>query len=158
MDRLQRFWNNINKLSDSGCWEWIGTLRNGYGRIYWIDRVATAHRISWIIHNGEIPTGKFVCHHCDNRKCMNPEHLFLGTFSDNMQDMWNKHRHPIPKGRSSETMQGERNINAKLTRNEVLDIRTLVESGVSQHKIANWFDINFPAIWKIVHYKTWKYV
>lgn len=160
IDKVDRFWSKVNVGSSNPeeCWNWVGTTRNGYGRTYWNGKIDSVHRISWRLFHGEIPDGLFVCHHCDNRACVNPSHLFLGTFSDNMQDMWNKHRHPLPKGMPSELMRGELNNHAKLTKNEVLDIRTIASLGVSQHKIARWFHVDSPAIWKIVHRKTWVHV
>lgn len=89
-----RFWSKVRKGSPSECWEWtrsIGT--GGYGK-FGIDGVIEgAHRMAWTITNGPIPEGLFVCHSCDNRKCCNPAHLWLGTIQDNLRDMVQKRRH-----------------------------------------------------------------
>lgn len=96
----ERFWDKVSK--SDGCWEWMGYLNpKGYGvlagdrkgrnapkKMYYL-----AHRLSWEIANGAIPDGKCICHHCDNRKCVRPEHLFLGTRADNTLDMIAKGRH-----------------------------------------------------------------
>lgn len=90
-----RFWKFVSKQS-SGCWEWIGCLSTkGYGKIAaGRDRygVREAHRVSWEIHNGKIPDGKWVLHRCDNPPCVNPEHLWLGTARENVRDCVSKGR------------------------------------------------------------------
>jgi hypothetical protein len=90
-----RFWPNVQKTS--GCWNWIGAEQSkgrGYGTIGKDGKTLRAHRVSWEMHNGPIPEGLIVCHKCDNPKCVRPEHLFLGTHSDNVADK-------VAKGRQS---------------------------------------------------------
>lgn len=90
---LDRFWSQVGK--GDCCWVWTGaTNREGYGRFYACRDSFLAHRVAWSITKGDVPQDKLVCHHCDNPKCVNPEHLFLGTNHDNMQDMTAKGRHP----------------------------------------------------------------
>ena len=100
-----------------------------------------------------------ICHHCDNPKCCNPKHLFLGTHSENMKDMWDKNRHPTDNmGRPSETMLGMNNPNVKLSGKDVLTIRKRYDNGCSQSELASLYNIGRPAIWKIIHRKTWRHI
>jgi len=90
-----RFWPNVEKRP-SGCWFWTGARKHtGYGQIWVVNSAKTAHRISWILHNGPIPTGLCVLHKCDNPPCVNPDHLFLGTRADNNLDCVAKGRNVI---------------------------------------------------------------
>jgi hypothetical protein len=92
LSMTERFWAYVQKTAS--CWVWTGTQSdNGYGRIWGKGRHIKAHRFSWELHNGPIPEGMHVCHKCDTPACVNPEHLFLGTASDNMRDMVAKGRH-----------------------------------------------------------------
>jgi hypothetical protein len=90
----ERFWAKVNKKETNECWEWTGaTNSRGYGSLVASTTKWLAHRYSYTISKGEIPTGLLVMHSCDNRKCVNPEHLSPGTHSDNMLDCANKGRH-----------------------------------------------------------------
>lgn len=93
--KKEKFWEKVDKRSVNECWNFKGSIssRNGYGR-FCIEsgKTVNAQRVSWTIFFGEIPNGMFICHHCDNRKCVNPKHLFLGTRQDNINDMMLKKR------------------------------------------------------------------
>jgi hypothetical protein len=81
----------------NGCWKWIGsTMPNGYGRMQFRGVVRYAHRVSYELFKCDIPDGMMVCHTCDVRNCVNPEHLFVGTAQDNVRDAWRKGRLPLP--------------------------------------------------------------
>ena len=90
----ERFWSYVNK--GDGCWEWTASRSGkGYGVFFHLGfsgRRTSAHRFSWELHNGPVPAGLHVLHHCDNPSCVRPDHLWLGTQSDNSKDMWNKGR------------------------------------------------------------------
>lgn len=120
-DRLaEYFWARVHK-TDS-CWLWTKALDvGGYGFAYVNGRKhgQQAHRVSWEMHFGEIPSGLHVCHHCDVRNCVRPDHLFLGTDLTNARDRERKGRGVLVKGITN----GERNLNAKLTAQIVLRLR-----------------------------------
>lgn len=159
----ERFWENVRKQMD-GCWEWVGSKRgNGYGRFYVNGQSYGAHRVSFTITNGPIPSGMFALHHCDVRNCVNPHHLFLGTQTDNVKDMVQKHRQPKGETHGSRTSpgrlpRGERHHKAKVTERDVRDIRKEYGKGVSQRRLGREYGLAHCSIGSIVRGEFWKHV
>ena len=144
----QRFWMKVDKREPDECWEWLaGTTGEWYGVFNRGDspRVEAAHRFSWEIHNGPIPKGMCVLHHCDNPICVNPRHLFLGTQTDNNHDRDQKERQA----------RGARAGSSKLTKKKVCRVRRLLKEGWSQSKIARLMGVSQVTIHSIDAGKTW---
>lgn len=92
-DPLKRFSDQVIPEPNSGCWLWLGTeSRHGYGQLRLNGSWTLAHRLSYLLHVGPIPEGKFILHHCDNRICVNPEHLYAGSALENVRDMISRGR------------------------------------------------------------------
>lgn len=123
---------------DTPCWEWQGSkVTGGYGNLTFRCESMYAHRASWVVHKGPIPTDLKICHHCDNRPCINPDHLFVGTQAINLQDMHDKGR-------------GNHRNAALLTNEQVIDIKQLLRSGrYSQYYIADLFNVSRSTILNI---------
>jgi hypothetical protein len=156
MSRTARFWELVAK--GDGCWEWQGYC-DRYGMFTWNGKLRKAHRISWELHNGPIPPGMEVCHHCDNKVCVRPDHLFVGTRSDNMRDLSRKGLHPMqsdtPHYRSS---IGEGHGMARLTVADVKEIRAL-KGQKTQREIAQQFGISRQHVSEIHrHIRVWLFV
>ena len=134
----------------TGCWVWGGSDRSkGYGRVRHEGRYIAAHRGSYIVYRGEIPEGMLVCHSCDNRICINPKHLFLGTYKDNMQDM-------VRKGRGRD-QTGERSSTSKLTEIKVKVIRS-AHPLINGNALANIFNVDPSTICDIRKRRSWKHI
>lgn len=164
---LARFQSKIIIEPNSYCWLWEGTLRNnGYAefamrtghvrrRCGW--QIVYAHRVAYQHFVGPIPEGMFVCHKCDVRACVNPEHLFVGTHADNMRDMCAKGRaghHTAPDKKARGTTNGS----AKLTDSDVREIRRRRAAGQSLRSIGRAFGVSHKTVGLIVTGRAWKHV
>jgi hypothetical protein len=160
---LARFWAKVEKTAT--CWLWNGPLNqtNGYGVITAERQHVLAHRFSWEAHYGPIPSGLNVCHHCDVRHCVRPDHLFLGTQAENVADMVRKGRHT--KGEYSsfrlnpDRIRGQRNPRAKLTDDQVNEIRRrYAAGGVTQQQLADEFGVNRRWVGEITLRHRWQHL
>lgn len=155
MPTAERLYSKVVK-TNSGCWEWQGATKNGYGhtivgsRKDGSRRTISTHRLSYMISNGAIPDGYEVCHKCDNRRCVNPHHLFLGTRQDNVDDRERKGRNNPPKG--------EANGRTKLATADVLQIREKRMRGVSFGKLAVEYGVCKKTIQDAVSGKNWAHL
>lgn len=153
-NNIDRFYNKIKKSKDNDCWIWTGWIMKnslGYGGFYYKEKDTTAHRASYMIHKGDVPNGMCVCHTCDNPKCVNPDHLWLGTYQDNMDDMKRKKRHNC--------LKGEKVLKHKLKQSEVKVIRFAYKMGFSnQYQLSKLYNISQSVISEIINRKAWKHV
>jgi hypothetical protein len=142
-----RFWAKVNKTDK--CWEWTGCKTGaGYGQIRVEGKSILAHRISWEMHHGHILGNMFVLHHCDNPSCVRPDHLFVGSNVDNVQDM-------ISKGRKV-TFRGDHVVSAQLTNDDAKRIRIEYQSGTSSaRQIAKRYGVSHTTILGIVNNKRY---
>lgn len=146
----EKFWSHVHKTES--CWIWTGALsKSGYGKFQYKRTEGRAHRVSWVLHHGKIPDGLLVLHDCpngDNRACVNPDHLWLGTNADNSGDM-------VQKGRS---LKGENNPQSKLTEVKVLEIRKLYSRGLTLLRLSEMFGVDRTIIHDVVRFKRWTHV
>lgn len=183
----ERFWTKVDKSGE--CWIWTGYVtRTGYGRCNRAFGNGYAHRAAWEFAHGAVPDGLFVCHHCDNPPCCNPEHLFIGTQTDNISDRDRKGRtargersgyytHPEafeafrenraqmfgddnPMRKHPERIaRGERNGHARLTEADVIRIRELhIRDGMTYPQIAEMFGMSRHHVAKIVRGERWTFL
>jgi len=156
----ERFWAKVDKNGPiirpelGPCWTWTGAIsasdNGGYGRIGTGNKTEIkAHRLSWILAGFEIPEGACVLHKCDNRACVNPDHLYLGTKQTNTQDMYDRGRR---------VQNGENNGNHKLTEQQILEITRLLNSGFRGADIAMIYGVARQTVYKIKHGQKWNYL
>lgn len=146
-----RFWGKVEKSNDeNGCWIWKGFLhKNGYGVINIDGKNQFVHRVSYqIAYNEEIPEDMMILHSCNNRACVNPAHLRIGTHEQNMKDMTE----------ASRQARGCYNGNATLTEGQVLQIKEFISKGVPKKYIAMIFGTGFSTIKDIASGRTWSWL
>lgn len=180
----RNFWRKVDKegpihrwdFRKGRCWNWIGSkCSDGYGNFAIQKIIFGAHRVSRVLHFGEIPDGLHVLHDCDNPACVNPAHIFVGTHQNNIQDMWDKGRGPSTfkcppekkargKNHGSKTKpqcvaRGENCGTSILKEYQVLEIRkAFSELGMSKRKLAQMFGISRTTIKRVVERKGWRHL
>ena len=146
MSLEERFWSKVNKNGDGGCWIWLGATNTfGYGKFELDYKMVSAHRLSFELFNGPIPKGKNICHTCDRRNCINPDHLYAGTQKQNMLDMLRGGRH-------------SNGSKCRLTRPEVIEIRLSAATGIPFDILCERFNRDLVTISRIVNrhsYSKW---
>lgn len=153
-----RFWANVDKSGPAPshcpeigpCWLWKAhTVRGNYGQMRFEGQQRPAHVVAWMLSNGPVSDGMFICHRCDVRQCVRPSHLFEGTNDENMADMVAKHRAAI----------GVRNVNAKVTEAMVSEARRrYAAGGITLQQLADWAGISRTAMHRIIQRRTWSHV
>jgi hypothetical protein len=140
----ERFFEKVEIKSEDGCWFWIGAKQgNGYGNFKNSNKYMLAHRYSYELHKSGIPEGLMVLHKCDNRRCVNPSHLFLGTAKDNTVDMMNK-------GRCGGYKNAKLSIEDKKTARHLYFAECKTQSEIARH-----FNVSSSAIHYIIYRKNW---
>jgi len=149
--RKNLFYSRVLLPNENGCMLWTGGINDsGYGVLHNYKRISgtavtLAHRYSYQLHYGINPEKMFVCHTCDIPACVSPDHLFLGSYLDNINDMNNKKRQAW----------GEKNGHSKLTANQVIGIKELLRYGVTPTQIAKAYGLSHPTIHNIKTGTTW---
>lgn len=149
-----KFWSRVIKRDDSECWLWMTALdRSGYGRFQFRHngqkKSIKAHRVSYMLtHNHGINSDKFICHTCDNPRCVNPIHLMLGNNDINMADC-------VSKGRQA---KGSGHPNSKLTEVQIIEIRQKLANGQQKASIAREFGVCKSTLTYISQKRTWRHV
>jgi hypothetical protein len=148
-----KFNSRVIPEPNSGCWLWTGAVRGcfGYGETREMGRKVLAHRMSYQLHRGKIPDGMCVLHKCDVPLCVNPDHLFLGTYSDNRRDCIRKGRAYMPTRQC-----GIEHHIAKLTSEKVMEARRFYADGVGLTSIARHYGVNHSTMACAISGKTWK--
>lgn len=152
MDKVSRFHNKVERIPGFDCHFWSGAMtKNGYGKFAdgkgsWI----LAHRQAYELKFGKIEKNLYACHKCDNKLCVNPDHIFLGTAKDNAVDRDKKKRRIA--------LKGEDHGRSKLTSKDVNEIRMLYSSGSSTWELGKRYDVNHKTVQDIVNRKIWSHL
>lgn len=143
----ERFWSRVTRTTDDACWEWQGTTCLGYGHVSFLGKLQKAHRVAWYLTHGKFPE-QYLLHSCDNRKCVNPQHLREGSQQENMNDMKTRMR----QARGQDTGVAVLNIQ------KVREIRQMRARSMSYRAIAEVIGVGATTVRQVIARKTWAYV
>ena len=173
----EHFWKMVDRSGE--CWIWTGAkVGNGYGKVYFGGKTCRAHRISWELTHGPIAPNLVVLHLCDNPPCVRPDHLTLGTIQENNDDKKWKGRQAkgdatgsrlypgnLPHGdahyshiKPELVLRGERHGMAKLTEDQVRQIRVLHKNGIGRKELCAMFGVSTHVIWQVQSGRSWTHV
>lgn len=160
-EQIKRFWSRVKIIPETQCWEWQHIISEpGYGMFSWKRRTLRAHRISFMLANDRDPKG-LVCHQCDNRKCVNPAHLFEGSNDDNMKDAKSKGRMSHGTQHSAALLtekrpRRDRHPGATVTQEVFQRINDLRKQGMNQRQIAKVVGVSQGTAWKVFSGRHWR--
>ena len=147
MTTQDRFWSKVNKTDY--CWIWTtGKSSNGYGSFYFNDKTVSAHKFSWMLYYGKVIDNLKVLHTCDNRACVNPKHLYLGTSADNSRDMTDRDRQA----------KGENNGWSKLTKEQIISIKSYPYHRGLYRQLSKQFNVTPESISNVCRGIYWKHI
>ena len=147
----ERFYEKVMMIPFHECWEWAGSQNgDGYGLFWWNKKVEKAHRASYKINIGTIPDGMHVLHTCDNPSCVNPDHLFIGTNTDNVNDK-------VKKGRQV-FLRGSKNGNSKINEEQAGRIKQLLKQMPPKEVSKLMPNVTIDIIWDISRGRTWRHI
>src|SRR2546422_6490367 len=150
-EQMQRFWEKVAVGAASACWLWTASTRDGYGQFRLGKKMLKAHRVAFHLANhGELSESVLVCHRCDVRRCVNPEHLFSGSQKENVRDMFLKHRDP------NRRQIGERHPSAKLSFEKAKQIREEAATGkYSRTELGRMFSVSRRTVSSVLCGDRW---
>jgi len=158
----ESFWRGAVRVGP--CLEWQGSsYRRGYGKVWYLGLPWATHRLAWTLRHGPVPAGLCVCHTCDNPRCIEPLHLFLGTMADNMRDRNAKGRQGLQfhaKGRQGPHVhdRGSLRASAKVTETQVREMREAALMGVSRRELGRRYGVAHQTVTKIVNRQKWAHL